>query len=297
VAALAWTLPPLAALPWGVSATWEGMIVLACVTFAAAAINSIAGGGTILTFPCLAAILPDAPARLVTANATSTLGLWPGALAAAVASRGQRAGVPAWTRSLLPVSVVGAILGTLLVLLLPARWFAGAVPWLILAAATLFALQPRLAALVGAGQDAPADPSPRRLLGAAIAQFLVAVYGGYFGAGIGILMLAVLGCLGLGDIHRLNGVKNVLATAVNGTTALVFVAAAALPAGGAAAIAGGTAGGELVSWPHVAVMAAASAAGGWAGTRLAGRLPATIVRRCVALIGFALAGYHFATPW
>ena len=144
----------------GVPPAWDGMVVLALVTFAAAAINAIAGGGTILTFPCLTAILPDAPARLVTANATSTLGLWPGALTAAWASRGKRDGVPAWTRVLLPVSVVGAVVGTALVLLLPPRWFAGAVPWLILAAAVLFALQPRLASLVGAAPTPAADESP-----------------------------------------------------------------------------------------------------------------------------------------
>lgn len=282
----------------GVPPAWDGMVVLALVTFAAAAINAIAGGGTILTFPCLTAILPDAPARLVTANATSTLGLWPGALTAAWASRGKRDGVPAWTRVLLPVSVVGAVVGTALVLLLPPRWFAGAVPWLILAAAVLFALQPRLASLVGAAPTPAADEPPaRRLAVAAVLQFLVAVYGGYFGAGIGILMLAVLGCLGLGDIHRLNALKNVLATAVNGTTALVFVAAAALPAGALPPRWEGTVGSGLVSWPHVAVMAAAAAGGGFAGTRLADRLPAGIVRRCVALIGFALAGYHWAKPW
>jgi uncharacterized membrane protein YfcA len=199
---------------------------------------------------------------------------------------------------LVPVSIVGAVVGTSLVLLLPARWFAGAVPWLILLAAVLFALQPRLASLAGAVPSPAADAIPaRRLAVAAVLQFLVAVYGGYFGAGIGILMLAVLGCLGLGDIHRLNALKNVLATAVNGTTALVFVAAAALPAGVMPSRWEGTVGAELVSWTHVAVMAAAAAGGGFAGTRLADRLPAAIVRRCVALIGFALAGYHWTKPW
>jgi uncharacterized membrane protein YfcA len=282
----------------GVTASWDGMAILALVTFAAAAINAIAGGGTILTFPCLTTILAESPARLVTANATSTLGLWPGALTAAWASRGKRSGVPAWTRVLVPVSVVGAVVGTSLVLLLPARWFAGAVPWLILSAAVLFAVQPWLASLAGAVASPASDTPPaRRLAVAAVLQFLVAVYGGYFGAGIGILMLAVLGCLGLGDIHRLNALKNVLATAVNGTTALVFVVAAALPAGAVPPRWEGTLGPELVSWPHVAVMAVAAAGGGLAGTRLADRLPAAIVRRCVALIGFALAGYHWFKPW
>lgn len=272
----------------------EGMTLLAAVTFLAAAINSVAGGGTILTFPALEAILPPGPARLVTANATSTLGLWPGAMSAAWFSRGARSGVPVWTRVLVPVSVLGAVVGTLLVLVLPPAWFSAAVPWLILVAATIFAIQPGARSLRPPSEgDEDAQPSPGVLAVSAVMQFAVAVYGGYFGAGIGILMLAVLGCLGLGDIHRLNAVKNVLATTVNGTTAIVFMAAAALPKGASPAIGAGTFGSELVSWPHVAVMAVASALGGFAGVRLARRLPAPVVRRLVALIGFLLAGYHF----
>lgn len=275
---------------------WEGMGLLAVVTCVAGAINSVAGGGTILTFPVLALLLADHPAGDVTANATSTLGLLPGSLAAAWASRGQRQGLPEWTRGLLVVSVFGAVAGTLLVLLLPPAWFSRAVPWLILSAAILFSLQPRLAAL-GLGAALDASPSAATVVVARVLQFLVAVYGGYFGAGIGILMLAVLGCLGLGDIHRLNAVKNAMATAVNGTTATVFLLAACLPAGLAAGPWGGTVGPGLVSWPHVATMAVASAAGGIVGVHLASRLPARIVRRVVALIGFGLAGYHLVPHW
>jgi uncharacterized membrane protein YfcA len=108
----------------------------------------------------------------------------------------------------------------------------------------------------------------------------VSLYGGYFGAGIGILMLAVLGMLGLGDIHRLNGVKNVLAMVINGVSAAVFAL-------------GSLAGSHAVSWSHAAVMAAASVVGSLAASHLARRLPARIVRRGVALIGFALAAYYF----
>ena len=124
-----------------------GLVVLALVTAIAAAINSVAGGGTILTFPVLAAILPDGPARMVMANATSTIGLWPGAVSAAWAYRGERAGQPPWARWLLVPSVAGAVVGSLLVLVLPPRWFAALVPWLILVAAILFAVQPQLTRL------------------------------------------------------------------------------------------------------------------------------------------------------
>ena len=130
----------------------------------------------------------------------------------------------------------------------------------------------------GAAGEGPA-PATSRLVLACILQFFVAVYGGYFGAGIGILMLAVLGVLGLGDIHRLNAVKNVLATAINGAAAALFAA-------------GSVFGAHDVSWPHAAIMAVAAVLGSFIGAGVARRLPALLVRRCVALIGFALAAYY-----
>ncbi|MEN9665619.1 MAG: hypothetical protein RLZZ326_1982 [Planctomycetota bacterium] len=270
----------------------EQLLLLAATTFIAAAVNAVAGGGTILTFPVVAAILPDDPAGLVAANATSTLGLWPGAIAAAWVGRAERDGQPRltrWTRWLLPASVGGAIVGAALLLALPPAWFGRLVPWLILGAAVLFAFQPRLAARLaagGSGATPNGEPTRGMFLLAWGLQFLVAVYGGYFGAAIGILMLAVLGCLGVGDIHRINAVKNLLATAVNGTTAVVFASASILPSG-----VGG--GGGIVSWPLALVMALASICGAVVGVRLMRRMPAPVVRRIVALIGFGLAGYYF----
>jgi uncharacterized membrane protein YfcA len=293
----------------------QGHALLAVAALLAGAVNSFAGGGTILTFPVLGAILPDLPGRLVVANATSTIGLWPGAATAAWAYRGERDEVPAWARWLIVPSVLGAVVGTALVLVLPPAWFDALVPWLILTAALLFAGQPHLAAWAfsptlplplgvgetatsapprprGAGRGAraaaashppraPSPAAPARIATACGLQFLVSVYGGYFGAGIGILMLAVLGMLGLGDIHRLNGVKNVLGTVINGVAAGMFAL-------------GSLAGWHAVSWPHAAVMAVASIVGSLGASHVARRLPARIVRRCVALIGFALAAYYFA---
>lgn len=270
-----------------------GLVALAAVSFVAGAVNAVAGGGTILTFPVLAAILPAGPARLVAANATSTIGLWPGAVAAAWAYRGERVGQPPWAVWLAVPSVVGAALGAVLVLLLPPQWFAACVPWLILTAAVVFALQPQFSRLGlrrsrpfnAIASASPADiaasaPAASRLLFACVLQFFVAVYGGYFGAGIGILMLAVLGVLGLGDIHRLNAVKNVLGMVINGTAAGLFAA-------------GSLFGSQDVSWGHAAIMAVAAMLGSFAGASLVRRLPAPVVRRGVALIGFALAGYYF----
>lgn len=254
-----------------------GLVLLAVVTAVAAAVNSVAGGGTILTFPALTAILPDTPARMVVANATSTIGLWPGALAAAWAYRGDRVDQPGWARWLVIPSIGGAAIGSALVSLLPPEWFAALVPWLILGAAILFALQPWLSPR----PESPASPGrPASVLLAGGLQFLVAIYGGYFGAGIGILMLAMLGALHLGDIHRLNAVKNVLGTVVNGTAALFFAV-------------GSIAGTHHVAWGHAAVMAVAAVLGGLFGSHVARRLPARLVRRIVAIIAFVLAGYYF----
>jgi uncharacterized membrane protein YfcA len=275
------------------SGPWPGLAALAAVSFVAGAVNAVAGGGTILTFPVLGAILPAGPARLVIANATSTIGLWPGSLAAAWMYRGERVGQPPWAVWLLVPSVVGAAVGAVLVQVLPPQWFAACVPWLILTAAIVFALQPQLSRLgmrasrasstaassLPAG-DAGVAPAASRLLLTCVLQFFVAVYGGYFGAGIGILMLAVLGVLGLGDIHRLNAVKNVLATAINGTAAALVAAGSFL-------------GSHDVSWGHAATMAVAAVLGSVAGASVVRRLPAPLVRRCVALIGFALAAYYF----
>jgi uncharacterized membrane protein YfcA len=256
-----------------------GLALLAAVTAIASAVNSVAGGGTILTFPVLTTLLPDTPARMVIANATSTIGLWPGAMAAAWAYRGERTDQPAWARWLLLPSVVGAMVGSALVLVLPPEWFAALVPWLILLSAVLFTVQPWVTGRAAAAAASP-DSRPRSVAVACGLQFLVAVYGGYFGAGIGILMLAMLGMLRLGDIHRLNAVKNVLGMVVNGAAAVLFAVGSVL-------------GAHEVAWWHAGVMAAAAVAGGLAGSHGARRMPARIVRRLVAIIGFVLAGYYF----
>jgi uncharacterized membrane protein YfcA len=274
------------------TSTLTGVVALAAVSFVAGAVNAVAGGGTILTFPVLAAILPDGPARLVVANATSTIGLWPGSVAAAWAYRGERLGQPPWAVWLMVPSLLGAAIGVVLVLRLPPQWFAACVPWLILTAAVVFALQPQLSRLgtiasrsrsttmPSTPESGTPQPVASRLVLACVLQFFVAVYGGYFGAGIGILMLAVLGVLGLGDIHRINGLKNVLATVINGAAAGLFAAGSFL-------------GSQDVAWGHAAVMAVAAVVGSFAGAGVARRMPAPLVRRGVALIGFALAAYYF----
>jgi hypothetical protein len=262
----------------------------------AGGVNAIAGGGTILTFGLLGTMLPPGPGQLVSANVTSTIGLWPGAAAAAWASRGVHAEQPAWARWLVLPSVVGAAIGVALLRWLPTESFDAVVPWLILLAAVLFALQPQVSRMIAgrtpaglAAAPAAVSPgrmavSPGRMAVTGLLQLAVAIYGGYFGAGIGILMLAVLPLLGPGDIHALNAVKNLLATVINGVATALFTVAAV--------------GGVFeVSWPHVAVLAAGAVTGGIAVVRLARRLSPRAVRRVVSLIAFALAGYYFWREW
>jgi uncharacterized membrane protein YfcA len=254
----------------------------------AGGVNAIAGGGTILTFGVLGTILPPGPGQLVSANVTSTVGLWPGSAAAAWASRGVHAEQPAWARWLALPSIVGAAIGVGLLGWLPKESFDAVVPWLILLAAVLFALQPQAARMFAARNPTSHDTahavSPGRMAVTGLLQLLVAAYGGYFGAGIGILMLAVLPLLGPGDIHALNAVKNFLATVINGVAAALFTVAA-------------IGGWFEVSWPHVAVLAVGAVAGGVAVVHLARRLSPRIVRRVVSLIAFALAGYYFWREW
>jgi uncharacterized membrane protein YfcA len=271
-----------------------GFAILFAAGLVAGGVNAIAGGGTILTFAALGAILPPGAGQLVSANVTSTIGLWPGAVAAAWASHGSRADVPTWARWLLLPSVVGAAIGVALLRWLPKESFNAAVPWLILLAAILFAAQPQVSRLLPrrtGGNEEPegletssAPISPARIIAACGLQLVVGIYGGYFGAGIGIMMLAVLPVLGLGDIHALNSVKNLLGAAINGVATALFAVAA-------------ISGGFEVSWPHVAVLAGGAVAGGIAVVHLARRLSPRVVRRIVSLIAFVLAGYYFWREW
>ena len=267
------------------SPTLASLAFIAGVTAVAAAINSVAGGGRILTFSALAAILPADPSRLVVANATSTVGLWPGTLSAAWEYRHERAGQPEWSLWLLLPSITGSILGTLLVFVLPTKYFDSIVPALILLAATLFALQPYLSKCLSKNFDCEEGhstnpPKMKTLLTAAGLQFFIGMYGGYFGAGNGILMLAVLSGLGLGDTHRLNAFKNLLAMVINACAALTFALTSFTS-------------NPIVAWPEVGFMAIAAIIGGFIGGRLARQYHPNTIRTCIAVIGYGLAVYYF----
>jgi uncharacterized membrane protein YfcA len=177
--------------------------------------------------------------------------------------------------------LAGGLLGSLLLVWLPSKTFAALVPWLILTAALLFALQPTISRWVGIGTPhsdlAPSPPrhSPALFAGMLGFQFLVAVYGGYFGAGIGILMLSALALMGLEDIHQMNAVKTLLNLVINGTSVMVFVASG------------------LVEWRFAIAMAASSIVGGYLAARTVRQVNKRLVRLVIVGIGFALAGYYF----
>ena len=242
--------------------------LLSVAAMLAGAINAVAGGGTLLTFPALLAALGSSGSAAVVANATSTVALVPGALAALAGDRDEIRRERRWAMILLGPSLVGGLIGSLLLVLLPGETFKNLVPWLILTAALLFALQPQISKW--AGLNRPAGTANRKdettestitsnpsavlsagsrgstgVLAAAIGfQFLVAIYGGYFGAGIGILMLSALAIMGMEDIHRMNAVKTLLNLVINGTSVLVFVSSG------------------RVHWPFAAIMALSSIVGG-----------------------------------
>ncbi len=228
-------------------------------------VNAIAGGGTLLTFPALLAVgIPP-----LMANATSTVALWPGILTSFWGYRDSLRGARAWTvRWALP-SILGGITGAVLLLSTPERKFADSVPWLIWGATALFMVQgPVMRWVVGHALNA-ADgaelPPPRT--GFLIYQFFVAIYGGYFGAGAGILMLAALGMMGLSNIHTMNGLKNWGGLNINVVAVLIF------------SVSG------IVHWPVALTMAVGAAVGGMLGARLAHRIGQQWVRRAIIAIG------------
>jgi uncharacterized protein len=254
--------------------TWT-YIALSLSAFFAGAMNSIAGGGTLLTFPALTGVVSAA-----VANGTSTVALLPGSFAGAFGYRKELRECRKFVVRMFVPSLAGGFLGAWLVGQAPDA-FATLVPWLILLAAVLFVVQAPISkwlkrrALTEGKQSEQNEPS--RLTQAILIgfQFLIAVYGGYFGAGIGILMLSALGFMGVGDIHRMNAVKTFLAATINGASVVVFIQ------------------NDLVNWNYAIPMAISAIIGGYVGARVARKLPASAVRYAVIAIGFGLAAFYF----
>ncbi|HEX8503138.1 MAG TPA: sulfite exporter TauE/SafE family protein [Pyrinomonadaceae bacterium] len=245
---------------------WQ-LAVIAAASFAAGLINSIAGGGTLVSFPALLWMGRDP----VLANATSTVALWPASLAGAYGFRRELKGGARTFLVFGAPSLAGGVLGAALLLRTPSETFGRLVPFLILFATLLLAAQEPISRRLRGDAGEAHEPTRAWWAGAVVFQFFVGVYGGYFGAGIGILMLAALGLLGFTDIHRMNALKNLLAICINGVAAVYFIASGA------------------VIWSDVLVMTFAAVAGGYSGARLAYRLGRRFVRRAVIAVGLVMS--------
>lgn len=245
------------------------------ISAAAGAVNSIAGGGTLLTFPALVG-LGITP---LVANATSTVALWPGSIASMVGYRSELSGAMRWAIGYAVPSLMGGGVGAWLLLRTPASRFDAIVPWLVLGATALFILQPRIvraiqsrraAAVAGVEGAATGDQTANGTFpgpGVLLLQFFVGVYAGYFGAGAGIIMLAALGLIGLTNIHRMNGLKNWGGLCANAVAAATFAFS------------------SLVSWPIALAMAVGSVSGGYLASQGVQKVDQKHVRMIVIVIG------------
>jgi uncharacterized membrane protein YfcA len=242
--------------------TW---LVLAGAAFVAGVVNAIAGGGSLVSFPAL--LLTGMPA--VAANATNTVAIWPGTISSAYAYR-RFIGEERRRAVILSVpSLVGGLAGSIILIHTPESIFDAIVPWLILFACALLAVQQRVAAWLASRRTLEGKGVPWELW---VAQLLISIYGGYFGAGIGILMLAAMGIFLPDALQHANALKVLFSLLINGIAALYFLGI------GAANI------------PYGAFMAVCALAGGWVGAHLAQRLPARVFRGLVIAYGVVVAG-------
>lgn len=239
--------------------------VLIAAAIVGGAQNAIAGGGSFLTFPALVFVGLGS----IEANATSTVALWPGALASAFGFRKELrvAGSRPLNLALCGTSFVGGVLGAWLLVMTPESVFDWLVPFLLLLATVLFAFGDRLRRLAGA-QSGAVEPRPLR---SALWLLPIAIYGGYFGGGIGMMMLALFALLGMSELHRMNGLKSLLSAAINGVALVTF------------ALSG------LVRWPEAAMMVVGAIVGGFGGAALSRRIPQKKVRAVVVALGVVLS--------
>jgi len=236
------------------------------------ALNSVAGGGSFITFPTL--LFTGVPP--IPANATNTVALWSGVTASTGAYR-SKLDVP--HRVLIPLlcaSVAGGLGGAYLLLRTPAHTFMRLLPWLMMAATLLFIFGRRLAPRrSGVGHDA-ATPA---IVVATLCQFCIGTYGGYFGGGVGIVILAMLSAIGMTEIHSMNALKSALSSTINGLAALAFVAA------------------RVIYWKQAVVMLLGAIVGGYFGARYAQRVPQPWIRALVILAGTIMTVYFFAKAY
>ncbi|MBI2678103.1 MAG: sulfite exporter TauE/SafE family protein [Candidatus Koribacter versatilis] len=251
-------------------------ILLFFAAVVAGVINSVAGGGGFVAFPALvfAGIPP------INANATNTVALWPGTVAASGAYRRELRHKTQWL-AMLPlfaVSLFGAVLGAILLLKTPQPTFMRIIPWLLLGATTLFIFGGRISSYIRARMQQHQRADALHLAGITVLQLITSVYIGYFGAGAGMIMLALFALMGMENIHNMNAFKTVVASLANGVAVITFIVAGA------------------VAWPQAVVMIAGAAIGGYGGAYFAQKLDPVAVRRVVIAIGLAMTAYFFVHP-
>lgn len=254
---------------------FKNSIFLFLAALIAGILNSIAGGGSFVSFPAL--LFAGLPA--VQANATNTVALWPGLAASSLAYL-KRLDVP--RRLLVPLlvtSIVGGLAGGLLLIKTPQHTFLHLVPWLLLAGTLLFAFGHRFRALAGKAAN---DRDLRQTNWQTITfisglELLVGIYGGYFGAGIGFIALGMLAALGMRDVHAMNALRTLLAVVINVAAVATFIAAGA------------------VFWPQCLVMIAGSLMGGWFGAHYSQKADPKIMRYAVIAVGLAMSAYFFVS--
>ncbi len=247
------------------------IILLFGAAAAGGAVNSVAGGGGFIAFPSL--LFTGMPP--INANATSTIALWPGTLASTGAYR--RALSPALLKRVMPLIVItflGSFAGSFLLLKTPQQTFLKIVPWLLLGATLLFSFGGRITAWVSR-HHAQHGPSVWAVVGITVLQAIAAIYIGYFGAGVGIVMLALLSMMGLENIHSMNGLKTLLATCGNAVAVVVFIFA------------------HAVYWPQGLLMMVGAIIGGYGGAHYAQKLSPKSVRYIVIAIGSLMTVYFF----
>lgn len=251
-----------------------GLILVAGGAFLAGAMNALAGGGTFFSFPALlAAGVPP-----VTANASNTVALWPASLSSAWVYRHELAKHRDWVIALTLVAAIGGIAGGLLLLAISNKAFTELIPWLLLLATTLFAFSKQISGLVVKAKARfgihQMDDQPHSQAGLFF-QFLVTIYGGFFGAGQGILTLAALSIQGIENIQELNALKNWISAVTYTVSALTFIIAGA------------------ITWPYTLLMILTATLGGFAGAHIARYLPALWLKRLVIAVGSVMTVIYF----
>jgi uncharacterized membrane protein YfcA len=235
----------------------------------AGGINSVAGGGSFLSFPAL--VFTGVPP--IAANATSTIALWPGSVASIGA---YRARMPTSRRFMIPlilVSASGGVMGAMWLLHTPEKTFMDVIPYLFGVATLLFAFGKRLTGSFAHLFKSGGNISGPLIAAASVGQLAIAVYGGFFGGGIGILMLAMLQMIHMEDIHAMNGFKALLGAAINGAAVITFILAG------------------IVRWPQALVMIAGAMVGGYGGAHYAQKIDHRIIRAAVIAVGGGMAIY------